>query len=552
MPDLLHTLINYDLAMLKIIAEKWGLELEHPRPMEYAQDLATMMLVPGEVERVLDSLPDEARTCLSSLCGDGGRLLWREFLRRYGEIREMGVAKRSRLEPHRMPVCVTEVLWYHGLIGRSFFEVGGELLEFAYVPDELIGRIPNPRINQATSKITSIEQNRLHFIHPADDRILDHLTSYLAAIRSGTDAQDLTDEFKQPSIAECRQLLMSCGLLDDSGYPLPDAVKSFLARPRGEALSLIFTRWVASLSFNELSLVTGIVLEGVWKNDPLRARQAILEKIRVLGGSTWWTIGSFISDLKVTQPDYQRSGGDYDSWMIRSIKNGESLRGFIHWDQVDGALIRYFIQGPLHWLGFLDLGAMRKGVPPEAFRLSRLSEDLGCNRAPEGLSQESGHITPLRNGTIACPRDVPRAVRYLLARFCERAGINDKGYLYRITSRSLTQAANQGLQTEQLLALLTRNSGGALPASLAKALHRFSKAGPQTFLRRVGILRVASPEIMVEIRNSPIGRFLGESLSPTTVILPATAIDKIAPRLVELGYVCETDEGTLHVHSDKK
>jgi hypothetical protein len=551
-PDLLHTLINYDLTMLKIISGKWGLELEQPRPMEFAKVLASMMLVPGEVERVLDSLPSEARTCLSSLCGDGGRLLWREFLRRYGEIREMGVAKRSRLEPQLMPLGVTEVLWYHGLIGRAFFEVGGELLEFAYIPDELMDRIPKPPINLASPKITSIEQNMLHLIHPADDRILDHLTSYLAVVRSGTDAQDLTDEFKQPSIAECRQLLMSCGLLDDRGHPLPEAVKSFLAKPRGEALSLLFTKWVSSLSFNELRLMPGIILEGLWKNDPFRARQVILEKIRVWGGPTWWTMGSFISDIKITQPDFQRSGGDYDSWMIRSMKNGESLRGFMHWDQVDGALIRYILQGPLHWLGFLDLGAMRKGVPPEAFRLSRLSEDLGCNRAPDGLSQESGHITPLRNGTINCPRDVPRAVRYLLARFCERVGVNDKGYLYRITNRSLTHAANQGLQTEQLLALLTRNSGGALPASLTKALQRFSRTGPQTSLQRVAILRVTSPEVMIEILNSPIGRFLGESLSPTTVILPASSIEKITPRLMELGYVCETDEGTLQVHSDKE
>ena len=214
-------------------------------------------------------------------------------------------------------------------------------------------------------------------------------------------------------------------------------------------------------------------------------------------------------------------------------------------------MIRYFLQGPLHWLGYLDLATSRKGTPSEAFRLSKFAVDLDHNRPPGGLSDEPGHITALRNGMLTCPRDVPRSVRYLLARFCERNGVNDKGYLYRITSRSLKMASSQGLQTEQLVALLSRHSGGALPASLATALQRYARHGPQATFQEVAILRVSSSEIMSEIRNSPVGRFLGESLSPTTVILPTTAIEKIYPRLMELGYVCELEEDPVHDKPDK-
>ncbi len=61
--------------------------------------------------------------------------------------------------------------------------------------------------------------------------------------------------YRQP--AECEHLLICCGLLDGEGNPLPEAVKSFLAKPRGEALSLLFSKWLSSPSFNELSLMTG-------------------------------------------------------------------------------------------------------------------------------------------------------------------------------------------------------------------------------------------------------------------------------------------------------
>jgi hypothetical protein len=551
MPDLLHMLIDYDPAMVKIIAGKWGVGLENPSQLDAAKELTSLMLAPGEVKRILNSLPDAACDCLSGIRVSGGKLAWQDFMRRNGPIREMGIARRDREAPHTTPLGAAEILWYYGLIGRAFLDVGGEVKEFVYIPEEFMNLVLGLSDNAADPKVATIDHKLLHIIHTVDDRILDHLTSYLAAVRSGQDPHELVDEFKLPSITECEHLLTCCGLLDGDGNPVPEAVKSFLAKPRGEALSLLFSKWLSSPTFNELTLMPGIILEGIWRNDPLKARHMIMEKIRALDGSSWCGIDSFISSIKLTQPDFQRPGGDYDSWMVRSRKNGDNLSGFEHWDQVDGALIRYILQGPLHWLGYLDLGVSSKGIPPEAFRLSVFAESLDHERPAERLPDESGHVTALRNGTLTCPRDVPRSVRYLLARFCERAGANDKGYHYRITGRSLKHAASQGLQTEQLLALLSRHSGGVFPTSLVTALQRAARNGSQVSLKRVAILRVSNAEIMLEIRNSPIGRFLGEPLSPTIVVLPPTAIERLIPRLMELGYICDLDEDTLQVQPDK-
>ena len=52
--------------------------------------------------------------------------------------------------------------------------------------------------------------------------------------------------------------------------------------------------------------------------------------------------------------------------------SGEYLRGFEHWDEVDGRLIRYIITGPLHWLGVLDLARPEAEQEVTAFRLIRL------------------------------------------------------------------------------------------------------------------------------------------------------------------------------------
>ena len=57
MPDLLHMLIDYDPAMMKIIAGKWGLGLENPSQLDAAKELTSLMLAPGEVNRIINSLP---------------------------------------------------------------------------------------------------------------------------------------------------------------------------------------------------------------------------------------------------------------------------------------------------------------------------------------------------------------------------------------------------------------------------------------------------------------------------------------------------------------
>jgi hypothetical protein len=552
MPDVFHTLINHDLEMLKIIAGKWGFSPEATSQADIAREISTRFMDPLEFGKTLEVLPDDCRECLIILSGMGGKLLWSEFLRRYGAIREMGIARRSRETPFETPASVAEVLWYHGLIGKAFLKGEDELQEYAFIPDEIIALLPKGHTPSPGQTVISVDQDTLPVIHLANDRILDHLTSYLAAVRSGRNLEELKNEFKQPTLRECERLLISCGLLDTTANLHPDAVKTFLAEPRAAALCFLFTKWLSSTIYDELRLMPGIITEGIWKNDPLKTRQTLIERINALAGTTWWRIDSFMANIKRTLPYYQRPAGDFESWMIRSEKTGASLRGFEHWDHVDGALIRFLILGPLHWLGFLDLGGTRKGMLPEAFRLSNMANSLIANKPPEGLAIEGGTVTALRNGKITCPREVPRAVRYQLARFCEAGGVNDRGYLYQITADSLKNAANQGLLAEQLTTLLTRHAGGAMPASLVTALQRWAMHGTQLSLKQTILLRVTSPEILIEIRNSPVGRFLGEPLNPTTVILPATAVEKIIPRLMELGYLCEWDEGLLSVLPDKE
>jgi hypothetical protein len=246
----------------------------------------------------------------------------------------------------------------------------------------------------------------------------------------------------------------------------------------------------------------------------------------------WWSLGAFIRDIKQKYADFQRPAGDYDSWFIKRASDGQYLRGFAHWDEVDGALVRYFITDVLHWLGQVDLSIAEGAAEPTSFRLSSF----------EGMKEERGKISVSSNGRISIVRTAPRVVRYQVSRFCEWEEPRKDDHIYRVTTRSLTRAKEQGLKAEQLLALLVRHTDNKVPPSLVKALKRWEANGTEARVQTQVILKVSRPEVLEEMRRSKAARFLGEILSPTAVIIKGGAIQKVMDALAELGLLTEVED----------
>jgi TPP-dependent indolepyruvate ferredoxin oxidoreductase alpha subunit len=140
---------------------------------------------------------------------------------------------------------------------------------------------------------------------------------------------------------------------------------------------------------------------------------------------------------------------------------------------------------------------------------------------------------------ISIPRLAPRVVRYQVSRFCEWEELKDDLYRYRISTNSLTKSREQGLKVEHLLALLSKHSGAGIPPTLVKALKRWEVSGTEARVQTQVILKVSKPEVLEEMRRSKAARFLGEVLSPTTVIIKGGAIQKVMEALAELGLLTE-------------
>jgi hypothetical protein len=526
MPDLLASLLPHDLGHLRILAELWGLELDSRERDAAADELVASLLDPELVRETMDILPAEARAALDALLAAGGRLPWAEFARRFGEIREMGAGKRDREHPHRKPVSAAEMLFYRGFLAKDFFNTDKGAQEFAYIPDDLFLIINREAREENPKEILGRPATPVEKAHeiPATDRVLDDATTLLAALRIGSANCQFAQQL--PALLQTAKLIKK-------NIPQAEAVKIFLEAPRTEALSLLVEAWKSSTTFDELRLLPSIVCEGEWKNSPRETRQTLLNFIKSIPPNQWWSLPAFLRDLKLKHPDFQRPAGDYDSWFIKRAADGQYLRGFAYWDAVDGALVRFLIQ-IMHWLGLVDLSAPEEGKDFTAFRLTQY--------AKRNTQQATGKLVISSNGKISVSRFFSRAVRYQIARFCEWDEEKPDGYPYRVTAQSLKHAKEQGLKAEQLLSLLVKHTNSNVPPALVKALKRWEVNGTEARAEKLSVLRVSRPEVLEELRASKAGRFLGEPLGPTAVIVKGEAIPKIAAALAEMGLLLDVTE----------
>lgn len=539
MPDLLYTLQNNDLGFLQIIAKAWGVDLNAPDADTALPILADAILDPQLINEVVESLPIEARDALRTLFENKGRIPWSQFCRNFGEVRIMGAGRRDRKRPDLDPISPAEVLWYRALIGKAFLNLPPEPQEYAYIPDDLKKHLQNLEINNSHLLGRPASPDEIHHRIPATDNILDQTCTLLAALRMGIDPNHINSNYWDIPISILQALLCAADLVNLNGLLDSKNTQNFLETNRVSALLKLVNAWMNSTSFNELRFLPGLIFEGEWHNNPFQTRETILKMLSELPHETWWNLPTFITAFHEYHPDFQRPAGDYDSWFIRDELTGTYLRGFSSWYEVDGALIRFMITGPLHWLGIFDLAAQDSQSRPDAFRPSRWAKSLLDGSPPSGMATENKRLLINSEAQLILPALTPRSIRYQVARFCQWEGKKKNKYHYRLTPFSLERARKQGLHISHLLNLLQRFKSNPLPPNLKTSLERWERFGTQTQIKNVGLLRVASPDILDKLRHKGAGRFLSETLNSTTAVVKPGKEKRLRDFIAKIGYLTE-------------
>lgn len=555
MPKLSHSLSKYDLGFLRILALSWDFNQDIKDKKTAIEQLSAWMIQPQNLHIVLQKLSADAQRALEDLLTHQGRLPSAIFTRKYGEIRQVGVGRRDRQAIHLSPQNASEQLFFLALVFQDFFEGENGIEEFIYIPNDLLAALPRsattalPRFN----KVVSSEQ--VESIGSAQDTLFDDVCTTLAWLRMDKMTPKRLAELEKHLLLAAQNpkglslplkaqflssLLFGAGLIDSSGSPLPEPTRGFLSLPRWEAIKTLYETWLRSTSTNELKQLEQLECLGEWQNDPIAARQFLIEQLQSLNPTIWYELDPFIEYLHDHFPDFQRPGGNYDVWLIRQRSDGKFLQGFESWYAVEGELLRYLIAGPLFWFRIIELGFHQQEPPGFVFRITQSGESILQNQTPSADLPVEEKFQVLPSGTIAIPRRFSAPIRYQIARFCTWQGYQKGSYLYRLTPTSLNHAQQKGLKTQQLLRLLQRHAEN-LPPTLGRALHRWQMHTTEIHLQRLSILRVQSPEILEQIKKSRCSKYLQQILNPTMAVVIAGQERKLAEQLLALGYLAEIE-----------
>lgn len=543
MKNVFATLHDYDPGMLPALAEIWRVDGKSLADEELIRQLQGAMLDAKITEAAWDRLDEPARTALQLLVSsEQSRMKIAQFERFYGNIRKLGRAQIEREQPHIRGQSIAETLYYRGFISEGFDKVEDNLIGFIFVPTDLIAALPLHKTSYETldddNESATEETPALGLINEVDDvsradtSIVDDLTSLLASLQTRPAAVD-GEQFAPDAAAGIKPILLlqdesrmtfmlgiaeSADLLkreDGKAHPKRKEARHWLEAPRARQIERLAKAWLAGRTYREMWHVPGLYPEDSgWSYDAAAARKAVMQLLAdLLPEQGWVSINDLIEIIKEFEPDFQRPDGDYESWYIRN-ESGEFLSGFESWDAVEGSLIEFYLLGPMHWLGLVDIGE-------DVLRLTaygRAFLELSDWPQPD---EPSARIDVRSDGLLLASRRVSRFERFQLARFanCLRAG---DPYLYRIDAASFQRAAAQDISAKHIHSFITRQlDGKPMPLPIVKLLRNW-QAGAHTSVtfESMIVLRTTAEETLDKILAIPaLRRYLGARLGPTACAL---------------------------------
>jgi len=560
MKNLFATLNDYDAGMLPALGEIWGVDTKNLKDEDIIQQLMKTMLNPESTENVWENLEDPMRSAMQLLVSTSShRMKTSQFERVFGEIRKLGRAKIKKEKPHQNTEPVAEVLYYRGLIAEAFDKTDDDtLISFVYVPSDLVKVLPLHKTMYENledeeefpeEELPALEViDEVKNITVADTSIVDDMTTLLAYLQAFS-ADVVGDGFTPHSIDAIMPYLLRQGDIrlsfllgigvtadlittqDGKAYPRRTEARQWLSASRAEQTRQLAQAWLGSTHYRDMWHIPGLFPDDSgWAYDPVRARNSVTSMFTDLVPEQGWnSVNALIDMIKETEPDFQRPNGDYDSWYIRNA-SGEFLNGYESWDAVEGALIEFYMMGPMHWLGLVDVG-------DDAIRLTAYGRAfLQIAEWPQ-VSDEDHPIEIRDDGTLLASRRVNRFERFQLARFTAWVETGDP-YVYRLNADSIQRANTQGITPQHIQAFVARQlDNKPIPTPIINLLKNWQggATGAVTF-ETLLVLRTTSPEVMDKIFNAPeYRRYLGARLGPMACVIRDEQWAELREKLGEQG-----------------
>jgi len=573
------------MALLQGIAQRRGVDLAAISQTQAVELLAEQLLSPAALAITLDDLSAAEKEALQLLLRHGGQIEVPRFAREYGFIRPMGSARLVREQPWRNPVNPAEGLWYRGLIFKTFQATAEGNLEMVYIPTDVLPllEITTPtgdpsatlrtgRGPETGEKLEIASAPTPKMVVSGEGRLWENMFSLLVYLQTTPVRLESSPKAGVVALnhlaAKDKNALASCLLPELSTIPLEaelefllhlgqraglltvahgrlrldrDPARAWLQRQPAEQIQQLQNTWRADPTWNDLWRVPSLAPQPTgWENSPLLARSKILGYLAQVetAAETWLSLDDFVAALKRLEPDFQRPDGDYNRWYIYD-RQGRLLMGFEHWEEVEGALIRYLLSHILLLLGVVEVGAAATASEPASFRLTPVGQAFLRN---EPAAAPTGQKAPLLRVDANFQAYVPTRAslydRFQLARFATLQEREKERAVYQISQASVSRALKNGVAAEQITAFLARATDNGTPLKVVETILAWGTRQNTARLEQATLLRLSHESLLAELRQHPrLGPLLGEALNSTTLIIPTDRVAEVRRLLGELGYL---------------
>jgi hypothetical protein len=575
---LYQSLIDYEMALLQGIAHRRAISLTTTNKLQAVELLAENLLTPAALAIILSDLSEAEKEALQLLLSHGGQIEAPRFAREYGFIRPIGSARLAREQPWRNPVNPAEGLWYYGLIFKTFQATTEGNLEIVYIPTDLLPLLeitaPTEDWRPETGETLKVSLVPIPaVVINGDGRLQENMFSLLVYLqttpvrlesspKSGEAIFSYLTAKDKKALASCLlpalpalpaevelefllHLGQRAGLLTIGHGRLRldrDPVRAWLQSQPVEQVRLLQNTWRADPTWNDLWHVPSLAPQPTgWENSPLLARSKILGYLAQVEApaENWLSLDDFVAAIKRVEPDFQRPGGDYNSWYIYD-RQGQPLMGFEHWAEVEGALIRYLLTHILLMLGIVEMGAAIATGDLASFRLTPSGQDFLRNEAPSPTpaNKKAPLLRVEANFNAHVPTRASLYDRFQLARFATLERWEKERTVYLISQASVSRALKNGVTAEQITAFLARATDNQTPLKVIETILAWGARQNTARLEQATLLRLSHEGLLTELRqHSHLGPLLGEVLNSTTIRISADKVTEVRRLLIELGYL---------------
>ncbi len=540
MPSLSDILREYEIDRLEMIAEQWGIDQEIDWRQKPYKQIAEKISDGKLLQEIISTIPTSALKTFQELSAHGGEMVRDLFTRSHGDLREMGAAIREKKRPDRDPRNDTELLYYRGVIALAFFERNGETKEYFFIPDEFTDlSLSHTQLSQ-TNNIRSLKRSPARsVVETSSIGILELIAFRLASLRGVIPETEFSNILSLETISFIDALLKEINIIDREGSIQTKKLANILLEDAKTLIPELFSRWKNSKKINDLRLLDTLTFEGQWVNNAIKPRKTILEIFRQLPSNYWFSIEDFVEWIYKHVPHYLRSGGEFDQWFIKEKGGGTFIKGFASWNMVDGALVYYFLHGPLNWFGLTRIGLTKKSDAQIVFMKTAHADGI-IDEIENGISDEFAQEAIIhKNGDIFLPRNGNREQLYQFARFFTWIGKNEKFYQFRLSPVAIERARAQGMDPAQLKTIINKFGQKPIPTNTFSAIDRWQKNGSEIRIEDQVILRVKDNTILEQLATVINKKMVMEKLNKTTIIINRKDIRRFENIMQEMGYLVE-------------